>query len=400
MSNAPGLDPPFATVAAGLEADGWAAELWDSEWRLMWVSPELKRILGEEDEAQLGYGEGIFTARLREPWRRSTTPEAYSNIGKETLRWVAAGLEGGGPALVQKLAGDPQLSVEDIPPGGPEVLMDPAPHAEPVEPFRFEFVQLDMPPMQSTGLMTGLHGADGERIGTLILYGIGIPASLGAMLTRGETVHFERMARLVSPARREAAVLFADLQGSSAHARRLSNLAYFDLIRELTTALDDLVISNGGIVGKHVGDGVTAFFLAEDAGSVSGAARAALQTARGIAAAGARGQTQEVLTVNVGVHWGGALFMGQLITGGRLEVTALGDEVNEAARLQESARDGEIVASKDLIERLAAEDAASLGIDPAAIAYTSLSELPGAGEKAVRDAGSISVTRLSPGNRG
>ncbi|MBW3609161.1 MAG: hypothetical protein KY463_12555, partial [Actinobacteria bacterium] len=57
--------------------------------------------------------------------------------------------------------------------------------------------------------------------------------------------------------------------------------------------------------------------------------------------------------VNVGLHWGGALYMGQLVTGGRLEVTALGDRVNEAARIQASARDGEVLASKSLIEHLA-----------------------------------------------
>jgi class 3 adenylate cyclase len=253
--------------------------------------------------------------------------------------------------------------------------------------------------MRSTGLMARLHDPERGRLGSLVLYGVGVPASLGALLTRGETVHFERMARLVAPARREAAVLFADLQGSSAHARRLSNLAYFGLIQDLTMALDDLVIRNGGVVGKHVGDGVTAFFLADDAGSVSEAARAALQSAREIAAA-AGAQAGEELEVNVGVHWGGALFMGQLITGGRLEVTALGDEVNEAARLQESATDGEVIVSKDLIERLSPEDAAAVGIDASSVAYVALGELPGAGEKAVRDAGSLAVTRLSPGNPG
>jgi hypothetical protein len=30
--------------------------------------------------------------------------------------------------------------------------------------------------------------------------------------------------------------------------------------------------------------------------------------------------------VNVGIHWGGTLMVGQVATGGRLEVTALGDE--------------------------------------------------------------------------
>ncbi len=99
-----------------------------------------------------------------------------------------------------------------------------------------------------------------------------------------------------------------------------------------------------GIVVRHAGDGVTAFFLAEDVGSASGAARAAIEAGRaiGAAAATAAGELEqdngssarEEVRMNVGVHWGGALYLGQVVTGGRLEVTALGDEVNETARIQ------------------------------------------------------------------
>jgi class 3 adenylate cyclase len=89
--------------------------------------------------------------------------------------------------------------------------------------------------------------------------------------------------------------------------------------------------------------------------------------------------------------------MGQVVTGGRLEVTALGDEVNECARIQESSRDGKVFASKPLIERLDPEHAKRIGIDPDTAKYTLVSELPGASEKAVRDAGSIPVTEVPCG---
>jgi class 3 adenylate cyclase len=87
--------------------------------------------------------------------------------------------------------------------------------------------------------------------------------------------------------------------------------------------------------------------------------------------------------------------MGQVVTGGRLEVTALGDEVNECARIQESARDGTVLASKALIERLDPEHARRVGIDADTVAYQTVAELPAATEKAVRDAGSIPVTEVS-----
>jgi len=176
------------------------------------------------------------------------------------------------------------------------------------------------------------------------------------------------------------------------------------LLRGLITAIDEVIGRFGGVVGKHAGDGATAFFIADDLDSPSGAARAAVEAAREIAVV-----TRDVVKrtsdefealdpddvkVNVGVHWGGQLFMGQLITGGRLEVTALGDTVNEAARIQESARDGQVLASKSLLEHLSEEDADALDIDPDSMTYRTIEELAGASSKAKRDAGTVPVTTL------
>ena len=81
-------------------------------------------------------------------------------------------------------------------------------------------------------------------------------------------------------------------------------------------------------------------------------------------------------------------------TGGRLEVTALGDQMNDGARIEAAAKGGAILASKDLIERLDATDARASGVDRDALAYTPLAELDGASDKAIRDAGTIPVTKI------
>ena len=98
--------------------------------------------------------------------------------------------------------------------------------------------------------------------------------------------------------------------------------------------------------------------------------------------------------VNVGVHWGATLMVGQVATRGRLEVTALGDQMNEAARIEAAAKGGAILASKDLIERLDAADAEAAGVDPEGVAYTPLGELDGVSDKAIRDAGAIAVAQI------
>jgi class 3 adenylate cyclase len=85
--------------------------------------------------------------------------------------------------------------------------------------------------------------------------------------------------------------------------------------------------------------------------------------------------------------------VGQVSAGGRLEVTALGDEMNEAARIESLASRGAILCSKQLVERLDPQAADELAIDPGRLTYRPLSELSPDG-KAARDAGSVAVAEL------
>lgn len=66
-----------------------------------------------------------------------------------------------------------------------------------------------------------------------------------------------------------------------------------------------------------------------------------------------------------GLHWGSTLYAGRLLTAGRAEVTALGDEVNEAARIEACAAGARVLVSRDLVARLDPSDAPVLGIDAA-----------------------------------
>jgi class 3 adenylate cyclase len=97
---------------------------------------------------------------------------------------------------------------------------------------------------------------------------------------------------------------------------------------------------------------------------------------------------------DVGLHCGASLYIGQLIPGSRLEVTALGDEVNECARIEEAASAGIILASKPFMERIDADMLEACAIDPGDVVYRPLAEVPGVSDKAVRDAGTLAVTRI------
>ena len=95
-----------------------------------------------------------------------------------------------------------------------------------------------------------------------------------------------------------------------------------------------------------------------------------------------------------GLHWGATLYVGRLMTSGRAEVTALGEEVNETARIEACATGGRALASKALLERLDPADATALDIDPAQVSYTPLAGLSTASEKARRHAPAIAVCEL------
>jgi class 3 adenylate cyclase len=201
------------------------------------------------------------------------------------------------------------------------------------------------------------------------------------------------------PDRHPAAILMADLEASSPLARRLSTAQYFAFGRRRVRAADRCIIDAGGIVGPHAGDGVLAFFLAETTGSESAAAKACMAASRTLRDTlpdiAVRSElSASELSLRFGLHWGATLYMGRILTGGRSEVTALGDEMNEAARIEACATGDKTLASKSLIERLNRSDADTLGLDTGHTTYTPLADLSTATDKARRDAPSIAVCEI------
>jgi class 3 adenylate cyclase len=390
------LEPRLAEVAAVFAGARVAAELFDPDWRLVWVSDELKKLLGEEDDEAFGCGSHVIIARNNPLWSQAAAAESQVEWGRVNLPFV---LYETPPEMLEEIARSHTL--EDV--GMPtDFETGPAPM---LWSYVLDYHRPGFQPMRTSCIGARLTDSDGKRVGSINVYTPALPSSVLDLLVRGDERMFERMSRLVDPGRRAAAILFADLQSSGSLSRRLPSAAYFRLIRDLTTAVDAVIVEAEGIVGKHAGDGVTALFLAEETGSPSRAARAAIAAAKGIAgacrdiadrfAAEAPGIGPEDVRMNVGLHWGGGLYVGQIVTGGRLEVTALGDEVNECARIQQSARDGTAYASKAVLEQLEPIDARAAGVDPGAVAYRTVAELPGADEKSVRDAGGLAVAELA-----
>ena len=383
MSSHADLEPLLAQVAEQLEATGSAAEIYDREWRLVWMTSQFRFFAGGRPLEALGLGQHPVTVRTN-PLDGMVPFETGIEWMRKNIPLMAHDTPGGIDAIRALLPAEHDRAIGPLEPQAPETLWW----------GELTYLQAGLPPAQTRYLTFALEGSGGERAGWAILYVPAAPASIVSLITRGNQAMFARMAELLEPARHETAILFADIQASSALGRRLSTQRWFELIRAFSTFADEVVVENTGIVGRHAGDGLAAFFLAEQLGSRAAACAAALHAGREIVSWCPQELGDSELHINAGVHWGGALYLGQVVTGGRLEVTALGDEVNECARIEQSARDGALLASKPVVERLDLDDAHALGLDPLTIMYRTVGELPGVTPKAVRDAGGVPVAAV------
>ena len=380
----PVVDDRLAEIVDVLAETQWAVALLDADDVLVWLSEDFKYFVREHDDERLGIGGHFIAALASDTWRAAVTEKSQLGMFHRMM-----------PYLIDSYRAAPEPI--ELPPPFDELI--PLVEAEPrpdVWTGTFEYAREDLPPYDVRFLELRLREPSGEPLATLVMTFMGQSASLLAQLAGGDFAMHARMAELADPGRHAAAVVFVDLQGSSALSRRLPTAAYFDVIRRISTEFDRLTANGAGLVGKHVGDGMTAFFLAEHCGDPAAAAACALRTVRAlqdkVCAIAEELDTGE-LRLNAGLHWGPGLYLGQLVPGGRLEITAIGDEVNQAARIQECARDGSVLASKAFVELLARDDLGELGVDPMP-RYEQLQDLLTATPKAKADAGQIAVTCL------
>jgi class 3 adenylate cyclase len=390
-------DPALAAWSSALNDTGYWAYVVDARWRIVFATEDMRFVLADTDPfvpGQVGYH--FFSApaaqaraallrgshALRE-WRRarfaqlapyvlSTTPG-----GRDELRAVV----------------DPELA--DLVDG---VEAHELPAALVLNRSETSFTGI---PVAGTNLVFRIDAREGLLAGAGMLMKPDVGMSeLAAAAAASDPGHLQRMRAVERPERRPTAILMADLEASSPLARRLSSAQYFAFGRRLVRAADRCIIDAGGIVGRHAGDGAVAFFLAETAGSESAAARACIAAARTLhntlPDVAVRSDLSEAeIALRFGLHWGATLYIGRILTGGRSEVNALGDEMNEAARIEACATGGRTLASKALIERLNRVDAQALGLVTDHLTYTPLAELSTATDKARRDAPAVPVSDIT-----
>lgn len=186
-----------------------------------------------------------------------------------------------------------------------------------------------------------------------------LPAGVQARVVYGTASHAQG-------AERRIAILFADLRGFTKFSESKLPYDVVFVLNQYFKAMGEAVEQSGGKLDKFIGDGVMALFGIEE-GAEEGCRRA-IDCARRMADALARlnealkTDLDQTLRIGIGIHCGPAI-VGEMGHGSALHLTAVGDAVNTASRLESATKDfqAELVISAEVAERAGAAAMQGMG---------------------------------------
>ncbi|AFZ04102.1 response regulator [Calothrix sp. PCC 6303] len=169
------------------------------------------------------------------------------------------------------------------------------------------------------------------------------------------------------PEPRLITVLFSDIVGFTQLSNTLRSRKVAELLNEYLEAMTRAVFSNGGTVDKFMGDAILALFGAPEELTPNEQVRRAINTARAMLRSleqlNQRWCEQGIfdsqgisgVQFRCGIHQGTAV-VGMFGSAERADYTAIGPSVNIAARLQQAASPGTILASAAVADYLQDEE--------------------------------------------
>lgn len=144
---------------------------------------------------------------------------------------------------------------------------------------------------------------------------------------------------------REIAVLFADLRGFTSLSEHKLPYDVVFVLNRYFASMGKAIEQSGGRIDKFIGDGVMALFGIE--GGLAQGSQNALRAARAMGEELARLNENLVhdleapLRIGIGIH-AGPVILGEMGYGASVSVTAIGDTVNTASRLESMTKEFEV----------------------------------------------------------
>jgi len=146
--------------------------------------------------------------------------------------------------------------------------------------------------------------------------------------------------------RKEVSILFADIRSFSKISENLEAEEVLFMLNEFFGIMVDIVFRNNGVLDKFVGDQIMAVFGVID--SEDGGASDAVKTSLEIQKAteelmNFRSENgKETFEIGIGINTGNAI-IGSVGSENRMDYTVIGDCVNIASKLEQTAKGGEII---------------------------------------------------------
>jgi adenylate cyclase len=148
----------------------------------------------------------------------------------------------------------------------------------------------------------------------------------------------------------EMSMLFADIRGSTPLAESMSALEFKQLINRFYSETTHVLMHSYAIIDKLVGDEVSGYYVPGIAGKDF--VRSSVDAARKLLKATGHADPEGPWApVGVGINTGVAYFGAVDSKDGLVELTALGDAVNVAARLGSQAAAGEVLMSGSTVRK-------------------------------------------------
>jgi adenylate cyclase len=143
--------------------------------------------------------------------------------------------------------------------------------------------------------------------------------------------------------RREVTILFADLRGFTALAEKMSPEHLIEVVNGYLSSATESIFANGGVLDKFMGDAVMALYNSPL--DQPDHALRAVKTAFALRESLTHREEEPVLHFGFGINTGEAV-VGNVGSQALMNYTAIGDTVNVAFRLQEQAKEQQILLSR------------------------------------------------------
>lgn len=168
---------------------------------------------------------------------------------------------------------------------------------------------------------------------------------------------FHQLSTYHAGAEVDCSLLFADVRGSTTLAEGMTPREFRDRMDRFFESATRVLIEHDAMVDKYVGDEVMAVFIPGIAGELH--AQRAIEAGRALLRL-----TDHGLPVGAGVT-SGVTFVGAVGSGEKVDMTAMGDNVNVAARLASAAGAGELLVT---LAAAKAADLADAGLEHRSLA--------------------------------